>query len=63
MCKISSYQNNSFSIRHAELASASVGYRNLKFDFAPAKTLKQVQGDELIVQGDELVVQGDRLVV
>ena len=63
MCKISSYQNNSFSIRHAELVSASVGHRNLKFDSVPAKTLKQVQGDKLVIQGDGLVVQGDRLVV
>ena len=63
MCKISSYQNNSFSIRHAELVSASVGYRNLKFDFVPAKTLKQVQGDKLVVQGDRLVVWGDELII
>ena len=61
MCKISSYQNNSFSIRHAELVSASVGYENLKFDSIPAKTLKQVQGDELVVRGDELIIQGDKL--
>ena len=63
MCKISSYQNNSFSIRHAELVSASVGYENLEFDSIPAKTLKQVQGDKLVVQGDRLGVQGDELVV
>ena len=56
MCKISSYQNNSFSIRHAELVSASVGYRNLEFDSTLTKTLKQVQGDKLVVQDDELVV-------
>ena len=63
MCKISSYQNNSFSIRHAELVSASVVYENLEFDSIPAKTLKQVQDDELVVQGDRLVVWGDELII
>ena len=61
MCKIFNYQNNSFSTRHAELVSASVGCKDLEFGSIPSKTLKQVQGDGLVVQDDKLLVQDDRL--
>jgi len=54
---------NSFRLStcHAELDSASYGYRSLHTNLQTPKTLKQVQGDGSVVQGDGLVVPGDEL--